>query len=144
MMLRSLEKSLGPLSPSSSSVFQRVICILRARASHRAKKSILLFLFSVIPKAFNQTLHRRVFEADADLQDDSSKFVDLSVKLDEPDYNQLFLVTFTSFVGLGILISIIMLIVNIKSPIFNICSELGKSKDKFIIPLPSQLKEEVA
>ena len=104
---------------------------------------LLFFLFTVIPKAFNQTLHRRVFEADSSLQDDS-RFVDLSVKLDEPDYNQLFLVTFTSFVGLGILICIIMLIVNIKSPIFNICADLGKSKDKFIIPLPSQLKEQVA
>ena len=46
MMLRSLEKSLGPFSPSSVPFFfwQRVICILRARASHRAKNAHLFLL----------------------------------------------------------------------------------------------------
>ena len=41
MMLRSLEKSLGPFSPSSS-IPLTLICILRARASHRAKKELFI------------------------------------------------------------------------------------------------------
>ena len=83
-------------------------------------------------------MYRRVFQVDSGLVDES-KFVDLSTKLEQPD-NNFFLVTFPSFLGLAILICTIMIIVNIKSPIFNICAELGKARDKYIIPISSKLK----
>ena len=69
---------------------------------------------------------------------DENKFVDISVQLVQPD-NNFFLVTFPSFLGLSILICILILIVHIKSPIFNICAEFGKSRDKYVIPIHSKL-----
>ena len=68
---------------------------------------------------------------------DENKFVDISVQLDQPA-NNFFLVTFPSFLGLALLIGILILIVHIKSPIFNICAEFGKSRDKYVIPIHSK------